>query len=178
MTNPNCVNICLGNELLTEIDKYAKRAGLSRADAMKYIIQFLEDIKHQHITTQPSYWGSGYSAGSNIPVERCIHCGCKLFLLLHQKYVNGQILKPLCQSCFNSLNSSPPQGYNVSQHGIEHCVSCTKKLDGHELMTKWVNGKPISPLCRACFNTGPLPDNAFTGRSGKNDPPWMKKKGH
>lgn len=38
MNNANCMNICLGNELLTEIDKYASILGVSRESAIHRLI--------------------------------------------------------------------------------------------------------------------------------------------
>lgn len=39
MQNLNCMNVCLGNELLTEIDKYASELGVNRDYAIRKLIK-------------------------------------------------------------------------------------------------------------------------------------------
>lgn len=53
MADPNCVNICLGNELLREIDDYAEDSHISRIEAMKELIGIAKRSR-QSLKT----WGS------------------------------------------------------------------------------------------------------------------------
>lgn len=40
--NMNCVNVCLGNGLLTAVDKYARKSGLRRDEVIQRLIDIAE----------------------------------------------------------------------------------------------------------------------------------------
>ena len=39
----NCMNVCLGNDLITQVDKYAKKVGLRRDEAIQKLIEIAEN---------------------------------------------------------------------------------------------------------------------------------------
>ena len=49
MQNPNCMNVCLANELLTEIDKYANVLGMNRDFAIRRLKSMMaaDTMKHR-----------------------------------------------------------------------------------------------------------------------------------
>ena len=48
MNNPNCMNVCLANELLTEIDSLAKELGVNRDYAIRYLTETVrQNLMHR-----------------------------------------------------------------------------------------------------------------------------------
>lgn len=95
--NANCANICLSNELLIEIDKYAKEVDMSRLDVIQLVIMTLK----RRGSYPDNYYRSQYPF-FNSPnyVARCVHCFRPLESTeLFAKQVHGKMIQPLCQSC-------------------------------------------------------------------------------
>lgn len=40
----------------------------------------------------------------------------------------------------------------------QNCTGCGDPLTPMQVMIKWVDGKPMHPLCRECFDADPQPD--------------------
>lgn len=54
MQNMNCMNVCLGNGLLTTIDKYAEKVGLPRNEAIQILIGIAEREYERQKTVRKS----------------------------------------------------------------------------------------------------------------------------